>query len=79
MLKYIVKFIIGGIGIKNMKSEEKKEWLEKKTERLYDSFKQLPTSVKEKANIYYNIGRILNYSINIESGCIKFQALVRGT
>ena len=62
-----------------MKSEETKEWLEKKTERLYDSFKQLPTSVKEKANIYYNIGRILNYSINIESGCIKFQALVRGT
>ncbi len=53
--------------------------MEKKTDLLYESFKKLPTSIKEKANIYYNIGRILNYSINVEPGLIKFQALIRGT
>lgn len=53
--------------------------MEKKTELLYDTFKKLPTSIKEKANIYYNIGRILNYSVNVESGGVKIQALIRGT
>ena len=73
------KFLIGGMNIKNFENEETQVWLEKKTELLYEAFKKLPTSVKEKANIYYNIGRILNYSIVVEPGKIKFQALVRGT
>ncbi|MDN5359472.1 MAG: hypothetical protein PWQ84_535 [Thermotogaceae bacterium] len=53
--------------------------MEKKTELLYDTFKKLPSSIKEKANIYYNIGRILNYSTHVETGRIKIQALIRGT
>ncbi len=53
--------------------------MEKKTDLLYDTFKKLPVSIKEKANIYYNIGRILNYSAYVETGKIKIQALIRGT
>jgi SNF2 family DNA or RNA helicase len=67
------------LNIRKNKTNQYENWVEKDTKKISETFNRLPAAIKERAHIYYSIGRILNYSLHSEDNRIKIQAIVRGT